>query len=121
MKHERGIVGQQFTRQPSREPAEAGLESNLFVTLPTLQTTHEESRNISRSQRVRDPPPPPRPQLRPSFTLRGPSQTERDGGQGHAFPTVRKGTGGRTWAFLISRVATAPVQEGRDRRPQGLA
>ena len=50
------------------------------------------SKHCSRSQRYatllrhRDLNPP-------SFTLRGPSQTERDGGQGHAFPTVRKGTG----------------------------
>jgi hypothetical protein len=51
-------------------------------------------------------------QLRPSFTMRGPSQTERGGGQVYAVPAVPLGGGGRTRASLASRVVPAPARGG---------
>jgi hypothetical protein len=48
--------------------------------------------SIIRSGKVRDPPPPPLPQRRPSFTLRGLSQTER-GWAGARLPHRSQGTG----------------------------
>ena len=66
-------------------------------------------------------PLPQTPHLPPSGTLRGPSQTERGGVQGHALPAVPPGDGGRTRASLASRVAPASARGGGDMRMQELA